>query len=115
VGDELEADTCVPELEDEPVDDDVPDDACVVVTAAAAVVCVVGWCAVPITASVAPNRSALQASRAAAVRRGERPGRTRRLGTRALRMEIAPGEVVDGRTVVPSGVPSVCDRRICPR
>jgi hypothetical protein len=66
----------VPELE-------VVDDTWVDATAAAAVVVVVpGWATV-IAASVAPNRIAALASSAAAVRRRERPGRTRRFGTRA--------------------------------
>jgi len=107
VGEALEADTCVSELDDEPVDDDVVeleavDEACVVVTAAAAVVFAVAWWVAPITASVAPNSSAALASSAAAVRRGDRPGRTRRLGTRAWRMEIAPG-LLGERPRVPAG------------
>jgi len=96
----LDADTDVFELADVALDDVVePDDVLeldevvdvgVEVTAAAAVVVAAAWWVRLIVASVAPNSSAALAIRAAAVRRGERPGRTRRFGTRALRMEIAP-------------------------
>jgi hypothetical protein len=108
VGVELDADTDAPELADVPLDEaelDVVEDAWVVPMAAAAVVAVAWWVRL-IAASVAPNRRAAVASSAAAVRRGERPGRTRRFGTRALRMEIAPGHRWWMRLV--------CDRRICP-
>ncbi len=114
VGAALDADADVPDEDDVP--DVVADTAVPLVadvwlgvfaTVAAATVVVPAGCARCIVASVAPNSSAAVASRVAAVRRPERPGRTRRLGTRALRMEIAPEWSLD--------VTPVCDRSVCPR
>jgi len=86
---------------DVPVDEDEVSDADVAVVAEAAVplvdvvwlevaatvvaatVFVLPGCARLIAPSVAPNSSTAEASRVAAVRRPERPGRTRRLGRRA--------------------------------
>jgi hypothetical protein len=75
---EVVADTAVPDADDVSL-------AAVAVVAAATVFVLPGWARL-IAPSVAPNSRAAVARRAAAVRRPERPGRTRRLGIRAERM-----------------------------